>query len=58
MRQPLMQGWPTVIWEVAYSEDEKKLACDPARYVACSLGRVWLAIGLNVECHCTVAGQP
>jgi hypothetical protein len=22
----IMAGWPTVIWEVAYSQDEKKLA--------------------------------
>ena len=22
-KQPLTQAWPTVIWEIAYSEDEK-----------------------------------
>ncbi|KAF8811485.1 hypothetical protein BYT27DRAFT_7252739 [Phlegmacium glaucopus] len=56
MKQPLTQGWPTVVWEVAYSENEKKLARDLARYVACSLGRVRLAIGVNIECN-YVAGQ-
>ena len=39
-KQPVMQSWPTVTWEVAYSEDEKQLAHDLGRYVACSLGRV------------------
>ena len=58
MKQPLMQGWPMVVWEVAYSEDEKQSAHDLTRYVACSLSRVQLAIRLNVEHHCTVAGQP
>ena len=27
-KQPLMQAWPTVIWELAYSEDKKQLAHD------------------------------
>ncbi|KAF8816997.1 hypothetical protein BYT27DRAFT_7219552 [Phlegmacium glaucopus] len=46
-----MQAWPTVIWEVAYCENEKKLACNLVRYVACSPGslRVHLAIGVNIE---------
>ena len=57
-KQPLMQAWPTVIWELAYSEDEKRLAHDLGRYVACSLGRVQLAIGLKIERNCAVAGQP
>jgi hypothetical protein len=46
---PLTQAWPTVVWEVAYTEDEKKLAHDLGRYVACSLGRVQLAIGVKIE---------
>jgi hypothetical protein len=41
-KQPLMQAWPTVVWEVAYSKNEQKLAYDLERYVACSLSRVWL----------------
>ena len=57
-KQPLMQAWPTVIWELAYSEDEKRLAHDLGRYVACSLGRVQLAISLRIEHNCAVAGQP
>ena len=39
-KQPMMQSWPTITWEVAYSEDKKQLAHDLGRYVACSLGRV------------------
>ena len=35
-KQPLTQPWPTVIWELAYSEDEKQLVHDLGRYVACS----------------------
>lgn len=42
-------GWPTVVWEVAASEDEKKLAYDLGRYITCSSGRVLLAIGLKIE---------
>jgi hypothetical protein len=45
----LTQLWPTVVWEVAYSEKAEKLAYDLGRYVACSLGRVRLAIGVNIE---------
>jgi hypothetical protein len=57
-KQPLTQAWPTVVWEVAYSEDEKRLAFDLGRYVACSLGRVRLAIGLKIERNHAVAGRP
>jgi hypothetical protein len=56
-KQPVMQSWPTVTWEVAYSEDEKQLAHDLGRYVACSLGRVRLAIGLKIERYPAVTGQ-
>jgi hypothetical protein len=48
-KDPLMRLWPTVVWEVAYSENGKKLAYDLGRYVACSLGRVRLAIGVKIE---------
>jgi hypothetical protein len=57
-KRALTQAWPTVVWEVAYSEDEKKLAHDLGRHVACSLGRVRLAIGVNIERSPAVAGQP
>ena len=57
MKQPITQGWPTVVWELAYSKDKKKLACNLGRYIACSLGRVQLAIGLNVEHDAAVAKQ-
>ena len=56
-KQPMMQSWPTVTWEVAYSEDEKQLAHDLGRYVACSLGRVRLVIGLKIEHYPAVTGQ-
>jgi hypothetical protein len=45
----VMAGWPTVVWEVAYSQDEKELAEVLGRYVTCSVGMVWLAIGINIE---------
>ena len=57
-KPPQTQALPTVVWEVAYAEDEKKLAHDLGRYVACSLGRVRLAVGLKIERNRTVAGQP
>ena len=56
-KQPVMQSWPTITWEVAYSKDEKQLAHDLGRYVACSLGRVQLAISLKIECYPAVTGQ-
>lgn len=49
----MTEGMPTVVWEVAYSQDEKKLAYVLGRYVGCSLGSVRLAIGINIE-HNTV----
>ena len=48
-KKPLMKACPTVVWEVAYSQNESKLAIDLGRHVACSLGRVRVAIGLNIE---------
>jgi hypothetical protein len=45
----IMAGWPTVVWEVAYSQDEKKLAEVLGRYVTCSAGMVQLAIGINIK---------
>ena len=56
-KQPVMQSWPTVTWEVAYSKDEKQLAHDLGRYVACSLGRVRLAISLKIKRYPAVTGQ-
>jgi hypothetical protein len=49
---------PTVVWEVAYSQSEKNLAQCLARYVACSLGSIRLAIGINIEHNKPVEGQP
>jgi hypothetical protein len=46
---PMLLAMPTVVWEVAYSEDEKKLAYDLGRHIACSFGLVRLAIGVNIE---------
>jgi hypothetical protein len=54
----LTQLWPTVVCEVAYSERAEKLAYDLGRYVACSLGRVQLAIGVNIERTRAREGQP
>ena len=56
-KQAMTQAWLTVVWEVAYSEDEKKLARDLGRYIACSLSRVQLAIGLKIERCPAVIGQ-
>jgi hypothetical protein len=55
--RPMTEGMPTVVWEVAYSQDEKNLAYVLGRYVACSLGSVQLAIGVNIK-HNNVQGQP
>jgi hypothetical protein len=57
-KRPLTQACPTVVWEVVYSEDERKLARDVGRHVACSLGRVRLAIGVKIEHECGVKGEP
>ena len=54
----LTNGMPTVVWEVAYSQNEKKLAYYLGKYVACSLGFVRLAIGVNIEHTAAVKGQP
>ena len=43
------EGWPTVVWEVAYSQDKKKLAYVLGKYVTCSARMVRLAIGINIE---------
>jgi hypothetical protein len=42
-------GWPMVVWEVAYSQDEKKLAEVLGRYVTCSAGMVRLAINIELD---------
>jgi hypothetical protein len=57
-RQPLTQASPTVVWEVAYSEDEKKLTYDLGRHVACSEGKVRLAIGVKIGHNRAAKGQP
>jgi hypothetical protein len=51
-----MQAWPTVLWEVAYGENEQKLVEDLGRYVACSLSRVQLSISVKIECNPAVPG--
>lgn len=50
--------WPTVVWEVAYSENERKLAYDLGRHIACSVGRVRLAIGVKIELNHAPEGLP
>jgi hypothetical protein len=52
----LMDVWPMVVWEVAYSENEKKLANDLGRYIGCSFGMVQLAIGVKIKCNCNGKG--
>jgi hypothetical protein len=42
---------PTVVWEVAYSETERKLALDAARHICLSLGLVQLVVAVKIE-HC------
>jgi hypothetical protein len=38
--------FPTLVWETAYGEKKpkQKLACDAARYIACSYGYMQLTI--------------
>jgi hypothetical protein len=57
-RQPLMQASLTVVWEVAYSEDEKKLVYDLGRHVACSEEKVRLMIGVKIRHNRATKGQP
>jgi hypothetical protein len=47
-KEALTKAYPTVVWEVAYSEDEKKLAHDLGRLLVCSHSRVRLAIGIKI----------
>ena len=42
-------GYPTVVVEVGYSEKLADLAKDCGRWIACSLGRVRMAIGINID---------
>ena len=42
-------GYPTVVIEVGYSEKPRDLAEDCGRWIVCSLGRVRLAIGINLD---------
>jgi len=41
--------YPTVVMEVVYSESQRNLAEDCARWISCSLGRVHLAIGIDIN---------
>ena len=50
-KEALTKAWPTIVWEVAYSEAEGKLVQDLGRFLACSHGRVQLAISINIECN-------
>jgi hypothetical protein len=56
-KKPLTKVLPTVVLEVAYSQDEKKLAYNLGRHITCSLGRVQLAIGVNIE-HSSPCSTP
>ncbi len=40
--------FPTLVWEVAYTQPSRELAATCARWIACSLGRVLLAIGIDI----------
>jgi hypothetical protein len=48
-QHPIFRNMPTVVVEVAYQETSKKLAEDCGRWIACSLGRVLLAVGFDVK---------
>jgi hypothetical protein len=39
--------FPTIVWEVAYSELEKKLVLDVARHICLSRGRIRLVVAIN-----------
>lgn len=41
--------YPTVVWEVAYSQRSKKLARDCGRWIACSGGNTNLAIATDID---------
>lgn len=43
-------GVPTVVWEVAYSETEKKLSEDFGQWISMSDGGVQLANGIDIKC--------
>ncbi|KZP28506.1 hypothetical protein FIBSPDRAFT_852647 [Athelia psychrophila] len=49
-----LNSYPTVAWEVAYSETERKLARDAARLICFSHGLVQLVVTINIT-HMQVA---
>ncbi len=44
----IFRKYPTLVCEVAYAETSAKLAEDCGRWIACSLGRILLAVGLDI----------
>jgi len=46
---PEENTFPTTIFEVAYSEALRKLSVDCSRFIACSVGRGLLAIGIDIK---------
>jgi hypothetical protein len=53
-----MQSSPTVVWEVAYTEDDRKLARDCARHICGSRGEVLLAIAVDIQHLSPQPGKP
>jgi hypothetical protein len=47
--QARMESFPTIVWEVAYSENSRKLAQDAARHICGSQGEILLAIAVDVH---------
>jgi hypothetical protein len=44
----ILAVFPTIVWEVAYTQTSRELAEVCARWIACSLGRVLLAVGIDI----------
>jgi len=44
----ILAVFPTLIWEIAYTQTSQELAAICARWIACSLGRVLLVIGIDI----------
>ena len=41
--------YPTIVWEVAFSQDARKLGSDCARWVGTSGGNIHKAFGINIQ---------
>ena len=56
-QNPVFRKHPTVVCEVAFFETTAKLAEDCGRWIACSLGRVQLAVGIDINLEKEMPGK-